>query len=171
MRYEDWTKFGAVRGLIGGLLAGMIILMTIQSAVDLISIFIGSAIAVVVVSGMYTLYAYALGDSLARKGIRGWKAIAVMAVLVGATSALIVLAIPSPATDMSSPGTAVAYSYQYASPYTNTMNVPVASVSVSQPVVKDVALVLITSVFGELMVAFFTAGIYRVFNVPLPEVE
>lgn len=171
MSYEDWTKFGAVRGLIGGLLAGMIILMTIQSAVDLISIFIGSAIAVVVVSGMYTLYAYALGDILTRKGIRGWKAIAVMAVLVGFTAALIVLAIPSPTTDMSSPGTAVAYGYQYASQHANTMNMQLASVSVSQTMVKDVFVVFITSIVGELMVAFFTAGIYKVFNVPLPEVE
>jgi len=166
--YEDWTKFGAVRGLIGGLLAALIILLSVQGPLDIFSMFAGSVIAMVIVAGMYTLFAYALGDTLAKRNITGWKALFVIATLVGVMMALIVLAIPSPTTDMSAPGTAVAYGYQYVQ--TQGMNMPLASVSLTGTIPKDMVIVFITSIVGELMIAFFTAGIYRVFNTPLPEV-
>lgn len=184
--YEDWMKFGAVRGIIGTLLVVFIILLFSIAArsacpsgevcpianLDLAKVFIGAIIATVILAGLYGLYAYLLSDTFARNGIEGWKALAVIAALVGMTSGVITLLLSYPPADMTSPGTAIAYSYEFMQPLVNSSVASTgvyATLSVEEPQ-KDVITVMVSSIIGEVIMASIVAGLYRIFGAKLPEV-
>jgi len=172
MNYNEWVKFGAVRGIVGALVATFVILMTVTGLVELSSVLIGIIISLVVLAGLYGLYAYILGDFLAENNIVGWRALGIIALLVGMTSAAIVLAVPYAPAEMASPGIAATHSYEFRQMFVNTSIEYMGYASIAQSVMeKDVVGIIVISIIGELMLAFFTAGLYRMFGAKLPEVR
>lgn len=163
MANEDWVKFGAVRGLIGVLLAAIILLMSYQGALSTSTLFVGSIIAILLVAGLYAIYAYALGETLRSENIKGWSALAVIASLVGITSAIIILLVSYTPAMLSAPGTAVASGQSLVL----SENASSASVTVTQT--PDFLTALWTSWVGELLVASFTGMLYSALGYRLPE--
>ena len=162
MANEDWVKFGAVRGLIGVLLAAIILLMSYQGALSTSTLFVGAIIAIPLVAGLYAIYAYALGETLRSENIKGWSALAVIASLVGITSAIIILLVSYTPAMLSAPGTAVASGQ-------SLVNASSASVTVAAQTTPDFLTTLWTSWVGELLVASFTGMLYSALGYRLPE--